>query len=89
MKDLHIEDITSWPHQFKTWFTTPATLGTFCLCTVMVQVISHHNQCSESCNLGYSLVVYPKYTRQTKHFHVFYFFTLETCVFSDLSPLFS
>ena len=66
------------PLQYNTWFTTPATFETFCLCTVLVQVISHHNQCSDNCNLGYSLVVYPTCTRQTKKFQRLLFFTLET-----------
>ena len=65
------------PLQYNTWFTTPATFETFCLCTVLVQVISHHNQCSDNCNLGYSLVVYPTCTRQTKKFQRLSFFTLK------------
>ena len=34
LKDLHIEGINHSPLQHKTWFTTPATFGTFCLCTL-------------------------------------------------------
>ena len=54
------------------------------LCAV-VQVISHHNQCSESSTLGYNLVVYPISTRQTKNFNFFLIFTLQNFSVSSVT----
>ena len=72
-----IERSAHWRHKIMAPpiqdFTTLATFGTFCLCTVLVQVICHNNQHSESCNLGYSLVVYPICPRQMKSFNLFNF----------------
>ena len=72
------------PSNIRLDFPTPATSGTFYLCTVLVEVISYSNQCSESCNLSYSLLVYPICTRKEKT--TFFFFTFDTSLSFQLPP---
>ena len=64
-KDLHIQDLIYHSCNLKNFF----------LCTVLVELISYNNGCSESCNLSYSLVVYLICTWKKKSF-VFHFSVL-------------
>ena len=79
-KDLHIKDIKSRPSPI---LDIPLLqLLEFFLCTVLVELISYNNGCSESCNLSCSLVVYPICTWKKKSF-VFHFSVLTLlCLFS-------
>ena len=84
-----------WKHKimapsYMTWFTTPATSGTFCPCTFFIKVISDNNQCSESCNLRYSLVVYPiQYVRGKWEISIFVIFTLDTTSSTPVGAIYS
>ena len=73
LKDLHIEGIKSWPPPIQDLVYHPSNFWNFLSLYCLVQVICHHNQCSESCNLGYSLVVNPICPRQSKIFNLFDF----------------
>lgn len=70
----------------KQCFTQLASFGTFCLCTFLVKVIFHKNQCCESCNLSYILVVHPVCMTNGK-FQCFVFFTFDTSQSFQWLPL--
>ena len=76
LKDLRTEGIKSYPPLISDFINHSCNFWDFLsLQCVLVELISYNNQCPESWNLSYSLVVHPICTWKTKMF-VFHFLVL-------------
>ena len=76
LKDLRTEGIKSYPPLISDFINHSCNFWDFLsLKCVLVELISYNNQCPESWNLSYSLVVHPICTWKTKMF-VFHFLVL-------------